>query len=254
LGAARRLLWGAAADFPGRRAAHRERQMRKGERLGLIGLSLAVVMLAGCRIDTTDCGKYGPGETPNPEADKECVPFCNRLMTCGLVGADREDDCLAFCRSQYEANSTTTRSGCECVVNDSCRAATGSNAYQCPGAPIPPPDFHATSSTGGTTGSVVTTTTSTTTTTTGGGTTGGTGGSTGGTTGSTAQCSRNQDCAYNQDCVNGTCLSRCHASCECATGESCVEGYCEGSVPPPTSCQVDCECNAGQHCVNNVCE
>jgi hypothetical protein len=250
--------------------------------LGLVvGLSVAVGMLSGCRYEVGCDPDGGDGFGQDwGKVDQDCVPFCDQLVSCGLVEAPRYNDCLDYCRKNGATNPAQNHEACQCVINDRCQKESD---YQCPGAPFTPPGYQASSgssgSVGGTTGSWATSTTTTTTstttsggtssttgaivgTTTGtsgtsgstGGSTGGSSGSSGGTTGSSSSCHQNIDCAYNQDCVSGECMTRCHASCECATGQTCVNNYCASNLPPPQSCLVDCECNAGQHCVNGACQ
>lgn len=68
------------------------------------------------------------------------------------------------------------------------------------------------------------------------------------------QCARNHDCSLGDDCVDGTCRSRCIASCQCASGEVCSDdGYCYDDMPPPPDCVSDCDCPGGQRCEEGVC-
>jgi hypothetical protein len=67
-------------------------------------------------------------------------------------------------------------------------------------------------------------------------------------------CHVNGDCAIDEDCIQGTCLTRCRASCQCRVGEACMQGYCTAGQPVPQSCATDCDCLAGQSCVAQVCQ
>jgi hypothetical protein len=67
-------------------------------------------------------------------------------------------------------------------------------------------------------------------------------------------CRVNGDCAIDEDCVGGTCLTRCRASCQCRLGETCVQGYCTAGQPTPPSCVTDCDCSAGQSCISGACQ
>jgi hypothetical protein len=73
-------------------------------------------------------------------------------------------------------------------------------------------------------------------------------------TGAPGACHVNGDCAINEDCVGGTCLTRCRASCQCRVGEACMQGYCTAGQPVPQSCATDCDCLAGQSCIAQVCQ
>jgi hypothetical protein len=67
-------------------------------------------------------------------------------------------------------------------------------------------------------------------------------------------CQVNGDCAIDEDCIQGTCLTRCRASCQCRVGEACMQGYCTTGQPVPQSCTTDCDCLAGQSCIAQVCQ
>jgi hypothetical protein len=67
-------------------------------------------------------------------------------------------------------------------------------------------------------------------------------------------CHVNGDCAIDEDCIQGTCLTRCRASCQCRVGEACMQGYCTSGQPVPQSCATDCDCLAGQSCIAQVCQ
>jgi hypothetical protein len=66
-------------------------------------------------------------------------------------------------------------------------------------------------------------------------------------------CSRDDDCAASEGCLDGTCHARCEASCECRSGDVCESGLCVSPPPASMSCENDCDCPAGDQCVESVC-
>ncbi len=209
-------------------------------------------LVSGCHIENHD------GDV-TPDSRDECGDFCLRLYDCGSLSSDAFGACADQCTSKLQADPDRTVAGCDCVLDDECRAL---NDYQCPGAPIPispgvgsgtnsagngdASDGGATSSSGGSTSSNGGATSSS------GGSTSSNGGATSSSGGSALGCQGGYDCAADEDCVDGACRQRCSASCQCPTDLSCVDHYCRSSTPPPM-CTVDCECASGQHCVNGSC-
>lgn len=174
-----------------------------------------------------------------------CAAFCNHLFTCGSIAPDGYEACVGGCHTKFSVAPAKTRAGCQCVTASQCPA---DGVFSCPGAPLPGTDKTGASS--GSAGS-------------GSGGAGSTadGGSTASTDAGSASsdvgvyaCTKNIDCAWSEDCVNGACRVRCKASCECHSAESCVGNYCTAAAPAPKSCVTDCECPSGGQCVGGACK
>lgn len=223
--------------------------------------------VAGCHIEHNEGGSDSDGVSI-------CSSFCDRLLVCGSIDGDQIASCTSRCVDSYRIEEekrrdkddfdddddkeerNATRDGCSCVLQDVCRPV---DAYQCPGAPMPPAGQGGSSSQGGAGGASQAGAGGTSPAGAGGTSQGGTGGSSqagagGGAGGGGFVCTVNHDCATGEDCVEGLCKLRCKASCQCHAGEVCVEGYCGVPAEPVVSCASDCDCTAGQSCVNGACK
>ncbi|HVK68725.1 MAG TPA: hypothetical protein VM694_29905 [Polyangium sp.] len=178
-------------------------------------------------------GGYGPAGI--------CNDMCDHLAGCGAIDADAFAACIDGCNAQHASTPYLVETGCICVLEAGC---VDLGAYQCPGAPLPPPPGTGGEGGYGTGGG---------SSETGGGY--GTGGNGAGGEGgwSSIECQADCDCAGGASCIDGACKVACVASCECPTGQSCVGGYCEAPPAPQLPCQVDCDCPSGQVCSAGVC-
>ena len=104
-----------------------------------IALTCVSFALAGCELHVDD------GSTPldstaddagAPSARAVCVPLCDKLQTCGLVGSGPVDGCVNYCTNQYDANAEVTTQGSNCALRESCMSAQDL-VFECPGAPVP---------------------------------------------------------------------------------------------------------------------
>ncbi len=240
-------------------------------------ISFAVVgsvLAVGCEIhDYSDSEGFGPHEgfdpdgfprDPNAADVPVCVEFCGTLVGCGTVSPHDLLDCLDGCEYGVRDEPERVTNGCYCVIDDACRDI---DEYDCDGAPMPDPGTPGGGTgqgggagPGGGTGQGGAA---------GAGTGAGAGGGAGaaGTAGSAQggssaggaaggggpECVRNHDCGTIQDCVSGTCRTRCEYSCQCDEGESCEDGYCFGQMPPPPTCETHCDCPSGQRCTEGEC-
>ena len=205
----------------------------------IVTLAFALFSLAACNNENQYTTYAGD------QSLAVCGPFCDQLYQCGSIDADAYSVCTSHCAARHSADPDATRQGCECVAQSAC----GASATTCPGAPFPPIAGDGGSGgadpRGGHGGS--------TTGPAGSSGQGGSGASSGGSGYQGYACSVDNDCASNEDCLDGTCRSRCHASCQCHAGEVCEAGHCAAPVAPPASCATDCDCAAGQACVGGQC-
>jgi len=202
-------------------------------------------LVSGCHIENHD------GEV-NPESRDTCGDFCLHLYDCGSLSGDGLGSCVEQCTNQLHADHDRTVDGCDCVMDDECRAL---GDYHCSGAPIPSsPSGGSGANSGGSgaTSSGGSSTASGGSSSSSGGSSTASGGSSTSSGGSALGCQGGYECGADEDCVDGACRQRCSASCQCPTDLSCVDHYCRSSTPPPM-CTVDCECASGQHCVNGSC-
>jgi hypothetical protein len=87
-----------------------------------------------------------------------------------------------------------------------------------------------------------------------GGTAGGSSGGAGGEEPAGDTCGVDHDCALGEDCIDGSCQSRCVASCQCEEGLACVDGYCGLPKEPSLTCDSDCDCTSGLSCLSGTCK
>jgi len=206
------------------------------------------------------------GGSDTSGADASCVPFCNRLVFCGLVSSDNESACIDNCRNAYAANPAQTESGCSCVVNDFCRDPSGdTNPYQCPGAPLVTDQQLTTSSSGsiGTNGTTSSWGNNTDTTggSTGGVTSGNTSAGTGGTIGSNANIGTGTSGTTSTGATTSTSGTTASTAGETSgtTGTTAsTAGTTTGSTTGATTgsagtCSSNSDCSLTQGCVNGVC-
>ncbi len=239
---------------------------------------LALGLLSGCHVENYGHKGHWAEADDTASAGEVCGKFCAQLFTCGNIGASAFESCIDGCKADFKANEDTARSGCKCVLNQSCQPDGG---YGCSGAPMSKVTGTASPATGKDAGS----TSSADASGSSGGSAGsgsssgsGSGGSGSGgaasgsgsassSGGSSASqqaagaskgggytCAADKDCALSEGCVLGYCLTRCKASCECHVGETCITGFCSLPVAPPKACTVDCECPAGGKCVAGACK
>lgn len=84
--------------------------------------------------------------------------------------------------------------------------------------------------------------------------------------GDLVECTINQECGDDEDCVANTCLERCDSSCDCHSGLTCQTGYCRAPltlVPIDAGvsedggltgqCAVNQDCASDYDCVNSLC-
>ncbi len=67
-------------------------------------------------------------------------------------------------------------------------------------------------------------------------------------------CQVNLECAWSEDCVQGSCKTRCAASCDCHSGESCINLHCGIVQEVNIKCLSTCECPVGLKCDTGVCK
>lgn len=224
--------------------------------------ALVFVAIAGCHIEHNE----GVGGT---DGYPICSSFCDRLVLCGSISESQISTCTSQCVGSYNSErdrikkdhedddwddespteENSVQKGCACVLSDVCKPT---NAYNCPGAPLPPPSTGQGGNSSGQGGSSAQGGSSSSQ----GGSASAQGGSSSGQGGSGTgyACSDNHDCASGEDCIGGWCRLRCKASCQCHSGEVCEEGYCGVPSVPVVSCQSDCDCTAGQSCVSGACK
>lgn len=67
-------------------------------------------------------------------------------------------------------------------------------------------------------------------------------------------CQVNMECAWSEDCVQGSCKTRCAASCDCHVGESCINLHCGIVQELNIKCLSTCECPVGLKCDAGICK
>ena len=205
------------------------------------------MFVSGCHIENhhEDVQGGGDGDT--------CGTYCLHLYECASIADSQMGSCLDECNVKLRVDAEATRSACECVLGDECRAL---GAYDCPGAPVPGGGAEqgtgGASSGGGAPSAGGASGGSSASSPGSGGAVSGVGGSSSAAGGPALGCQGGYECGASEDCVDGACRQRCTASCQCPTDLSCIDHYCRSATPPP-ACNTDCECASGQHCVSGSC-
>jgi hypothetical protein len=217
----------------------------------LLYLGLGVFTAVGCNVEVidgeADSGSWDGSSSVAERAQEVCEPYCNDLVSCGVLSESSVFACIDLCEKRYIEDEYWVSEGCECVIDAGC---IEENSIQCEGAPLPEvwtdhswglpvsSDGGSENSTGGSTA--------------GGG---GTGGSVGGApievehSSDGPSCTNNHQCGLGEDCIEEQCLARCAASCQCQEGQACEEGYCRAPEEPKIECESTCDCTAGDQCV-----
>jgi hypothetical protein len=184
------------------------------------------VFAAACNVEVHD--NRDPFDDSEEHGDTSpsdiCDPYCLELIECGALSETALSGCRDICAEKFEQNEDEVEDGCECVLAAQCDAV---EANSCEGAPLPGvfPGGDDDQSSGGTGGAAQDST-----------------------------CTVDHDCSIGEDCIDGSCLSRCVASCQCEEGMACEDGYCKAPSVPEIVCEDDCDCTSGERCASGYCE